>query len=117
MNDYCLTLNVYKSQGKVKVDYGLIPVSQIENKPSSWESLVSDEIFKDFKKKGRKWIKIIKYSTGIKYGLIIKDNPNMEIAEKNIIKIGFNDFCKYLLFHPIFKKKLKERKKQLLLSL
>ena len=122
MNEYLITLDIHVSQGKVKIDYGLIPVELVENSPKhnkpnyAWHSLVADEFFVGFKKKKIGWVQITKGKKQIVYRAIITNqNEDMELAEKEILPLASKDFCKYLFFRPKFKNKLKNRSKLILL--
>lgn len=107
---YCVTFDIFRSQGKIKIDYGFVPVVL---KDGEFHSTVSKEIFKDLKKKKNYYLKYNR-KNGFYFQIILEDNEDFETAEKEIIPVVEKIIRKKIIFNFKFKNKLKERVKRIL---
>lgn len=112
--NYCMTFNIcyHANVDKIKIDYGLVPVS-FEN--GKWKSEVSNEVFDELKKKRFGYVRFFKKKDQVYCQIIVKDfDDDMLEAERKLLKISEKYIRSKIPFRFEYKKLLRERIKRIL---
>ncbi len=115
MNNYYVRISVYKSQNKIKVNYGIIPVRKIiTDNEEFYKSDNNGQEYRNFKKYKNNLIKFSKEKEVVLFEMIYSSEDEFIKAEKNVLLIASKIIKSKIPFRFKFKKKLKERVKFLL---
>lgn len=115
LNNYYVRISVYKSQNKIKVNYGIIPVRKIvTDNEEFYKSDNNGQEYRNFKKYKNNLIKFSKEKEVVLFEMIYSSEDEFIKAEKNVLLIASKIIKSKIPFRFKFKKKLKERVKFLL---
>lgn len=115
LNNYYARISVYKSQNKIKVNYGIIPVRKIvTDNEEFYKSDNNGQEYRNFKKYKNNLIKFSKEKEVVLFEMIYSSEDEFIKAEKNVLLIANKIIKSKIPFRFKFKKKLKERVKFLL---
>ena len=114
MSNYCITFNIcyHANVGKLKIDYGLVPVKSENGK---WKSEVSNEIFEGLKQKKFGYVKFFKNKNQV-YCQIIAEGLGSDMAdsEESLLLLAEHYIRTKIPFRFKYKKVLRERIKRIL---